>query len=148
MIIEVPDENSIIKWKNGDKDEWKSAEISDLIKVYEGLQGDLISRSALKEEINKKKVVGRFNTLVLIDNMPSVEQEVYMHGEDYDFFIRGYKEGRKAFERPKGEWIQATDEDGIEIYRKILCSRCNKASVERFPFCHWCGADMRKGGKE
>ena len=35
MIIEVPDENSIIKWKNGDKDEWKSAEISDLIKAYE-----------------------------------------------------------------------------------------------------------------
>jgi len=37
--------------------------------------GDLISRSALKEEVNKKRVVGRFNTLVLIDNAPSIEPE-------------------------------------------------------------------------
>lgn len=35
MIIEVPDDNSIVRWKKNDKDEWKSAEISDLIKVYE-----------------------------------------------------------------------------------------------------------------
>jgi len=35
MIIEIPDENSIIKWKNNDKDEWEVAEISDLIKAYE-----------------------------------------------------------------------------------------------------------------
>ena len=35
MIIEIPNENSIVKWKNDDKDEWKVAEISDLIKVYE-----------------------------------------------------------------------------------------------------------------
>lgn len=35
MIIEIPDENSIIKWKYNDKDEWKTAEISELIKAYE-----------------------------------------------------------------------------------------------------------------
>ena len=35
MIIEIPSENSIVKWKNDDKDEWKVAEISDLIKAYE-----------------------------------------------------------------------------------------------------------------
>ena len=35
MIIEIPNENSIVKWKNDDKDEWKVAEISDLIKAYE-----------------------------------------------------------------------------------------------------------------
>ena len=35
MIIEMPNENSIVKWKNNDKEDWKSAEISDLIKVYE-----------------------------------------------------------------------------------------------------------------
>ena len=35
MIIEIPDDNSIIKWKKNDKEDWKSAEISDLIKVYE-----------------------------------------------------------------------------------------------------------------
>ena len=35
MIIEIPDDNSIIKWKYNDKDDWKIAEISDLIKAYE-----------------------------------------------------------------------------------------------------------------
>lgn len=42
MIIEIPNENSIVKWKNDDKDEWKYAEISDLIKAYERPQGDWI----------------------------------------------------------------------------------------------------------
>ena len=35
MIIEIPDDNSIVKWKKNDKDEWKYAEIADLIKAYE-----------------------------------------------------------------------------------------------------------------
>lgn len=42
MIIEIPDENSIVKWKNNEKDEWKVAEISDLIKAYERPQGEWI----------------------------------------------------------------------------------------------------------
>lgn len=33
----------------------------------------LIDADALKEEVNKKKVVGRFNTLLLIDNAPTVD---------------------------------------------------------------------------
>lgn len=35
MIIEIPDDNSIVKWKKHDDDDWKSAEISDLIAAYE-----------------------------------------------------------------------------------------------------------------
>ena len=35
MIIEIPNDNSIVKWKKTDKDEWKVAEISDLINTYE-----------------------------------------------------------------------------------------------------------------
>lgn len=42
MIIGIPDENSIIKWKYKDADEWKIAEISDLIKAYERPQGEWI----------------------------------------------------------------------------------------------------------
>ena len=90
MIVEVPDENSIVKWKNNEKDEWKSAEISDLIKAYE--------------------------------------------------------------ERPQGEWIY---HDKLNAY---FCKDCGilvpftKKEVEdgvRLPnFCHYCGADMRKGGAE
>ena len=40
MIIVMPFDNSIVKWKNDDKDEWKVAEISDLIKAYERPQGE------------------------------------------------------------------------------------------------------------
>ena len=52
MIIEIPDDNSIVKWKKTDKDEWKSAEISDLIKVYEGLQGEFtdLERKAIADK--------------------------------------------------------------------------------------------------
>lgn len=32
----------------------------------------LIDADALKEEINKKQVVGRFNTILLIDSMPTI----------------------------------------------------------------------------
>ena len=45
MIIEIPKENSIIKWKNDEKDEWKVAEISDLIKAYERPQGEWLDYS-------------------------------------------------------------------------------------------------------
>lgn len=39
MIIEIPNDNSIVKWKNNEKEDWKSAEISDLIKAYERPRG-------------------------------------------------------------------------------------------------------------
>lgn len=46
MIIEIPNENSIVKWKMNDKEDWKSAEISDLIKAYEeSSQGEWVNTS-------------------------------------------------------------------------------------------------------
>ena len=75
------------------------------------IKGDLISRSDFKNKFISTISVGRleFEDIInLINNVPSVEQEVYMHGEDYNFFIRGYKEGRKDFEKPQSEWV--TDE--------------------------------------
>lgn len=155
MIIEIPDENSVIKWKNNEKDEWKSAEISDLINAYEERpQGELISRDALKEDFNliaSKSATGEWFSIPIkhikqiIDNATSVEQEVYMHGEDYNFFIRGYKEGRKDFERQKGEWIttRTMTHDG-----NPYCTVCDEENIIRSKFCPNCGADMRKGGKQ
>lgn len=35
MIIEISDDNSIIKWKYKDTGDWTIAEVSDLIKAYE-----------------------------------------------------------------------------------------------------------------
>lgn len=45
MIIEIPDDNSIVKWKKNDKENWKCAEISDLIKAYEERPQDNKSNS-------------------------------------------------------------------------------------------------------
>lgn len=45
MIIEIPDDNSIVRWRYKDykdDEEWKSAEISDLIKAYERPQDEWI----------------------------------------------------------------------------------------------------------
>lgn len=50
MLIEIPNENSIVKWKNADEDEWKVAEISDLIKAYERPQGEWIPIRLLMED--------------------------------------------------------------------------------------------------
>ena len=52
----------------------------------------LIDADALKEAINDKKVVGRFNTIQLIDNAPTVEypdvKEIIdvIHKTIYQFF--------------------------------------------------------------
>ena len=40
--------------------------------------------------------------------------------------------------RPRGEWI--TDERGY------VCSECGALHADDYPFCHMCGADMRKEG--
>ena len=34
MIVEIPDDNSIIKWKYKDTDDWTTTEILDLINAY------------------------------------------------------------------------------------------------------------------
>ena len=41
----------------------------------------LIDADALKEEVNKKKIVGRFNTIMLIDNAPTVKTYCYFCGQ-------------------------------------------------------------------
>lgn len=60
MIIEIPDDNSIVKWKKNDKDEWKSAEISDLIKAYEERPqsewvdfADFVARNVIDEDFEE-----------------------------------------------------------------------------------------------
>ena len=132
--------------------------LKDYKRLLEMPKGDLISREALKEEV-RKHVTGNNldvfvakNIMCLIDNAPTVEQEVYIHGEDYDFFIRGYKEGRKDFERPQGKWILPNIyEDGVSYE----CSNCHiphegyigeEGKPHGYDFCPNCGADMR--GKE
>ena len=130
-------------------------------------KGDLISREALNEHkfvgIKYVQIGGKtlesinkvfqayqqgWNDAIdsIIDNAPTVEQEVYMTGEDYDLYMKGYIQAQKDFER-QGEWIflKANEEqtDGYE------CSVCKMTYHTRVPyfseynFCPNCGAKMK-----
>ena len=57
MIIEIPDDNSIIKWRYKDNEDWKSAEISDLIKAYERppFASITIDEEKMKEYVEQAK---------------------------------------------------------------------------------------------
>lgn len=137
MIVEIPDDNSIVKWKMNDKDEWKSAEISDLINAYEERQqGDLISRSALKEQVKNEVCEVCFDSpderqcspncklctfKQLIDNAQPVEPE------------RITGEWIPLYPRTVGEW-------------EYKCSNCgHRGFMHQHNFCPDCGADMREG---
>ena len=102
----------------------------------------------------EKSSIGEVSIVDIIDNAPTVEQEVYITGEDYNLYMRGYNQARKDFERPQGEWI----DKHITSCGKILqwranvleqkCSVCGRYSlkwVETIPsnYCQNCGADMR-----
>lgn len=71
----------------------------------------LIDADALKEEVNKKNVVGRFNTLVLIDNAPTVE---YTFEEAFQKTV--CKNKLYCPKRPKGEYVRK--EDVIKLLEK------------------------------
>ena len=96
-------------------------------------QGDLISRSALKEEFEKvyplasNEMGGVANKCIydIIDNAPTVE-----------------------LDRKQGEWIVLIDEDNIKTCKCSICGRMEDiVDFNNYPFCH-CGADMRRGGAE
>ena len=105
----------------------------------------LIDANVLKEEVNKKRVVGRFNMLNLIDNAPTVEPEKAKEGELVKAYTKGFDTGVETV-RPQGKWV--VDEDIIFGAKK--CSNCNKGAEwldggGQFlsKFCPNCGADMR-----
>ena len=93
----------------------------------------LIDADALKEEVSKKKVVGRFNTLSLIDAAPTI------------IWCNKTSEGYPLMDlRPKeeGKWI-IHDRENL----KYGCNQCGNLTNINSNFCPNCGADM-KGGAE
>ena len=76
--------------------------------------------------------------------------EIYITGEDYNLYMRGYKAGKKDFEPKQGKWVtvkQDTILGTFEVKNKV-CDQCNHATKYEYPFCPWCGAKMKKGGAE
>ena len=112
----------------------------------------LIDADALKEVIRDNPYLmenlndDNFECILdLIDNAPTVEPETYITGEDYDLYMRGYKQARKDFERPQGEWFIKT---GV-VSNYSACSLCDFADYRHlhFNYCPGCGARMSFGGK-
>lgn len=65
----------------------------------------LIDADKLKEEVNNKRVVGRFNTIQLIDDAPTVYVDEYEKA-----YNNGYHLGfMRAIEIPQGKWIPASE---------------------------------------
>lgn len=113
---------------------------------------DLISRSALKEEFAKHEdrkgyLIGDWEDF--IDNAPPVPLPEFKEG-----YKQAIIDGKTNFYRSQGEWI---NEHWIDIgYKTAVCSCCGERSrliahdtgfgneYEGYPFCPWCGADMRK----
>ena len=93
------------------------------------INNDLISRSALKEDLFIKFGNQLPNGLLNeIDNAPTVK------------------------ERPQGEWVIEKLQHGFEdVYCPYCKARPTRSAYGYYlkdNFCHECGADMRRGGAE
>lgn len=146
LIIDIP--NEVYKTLSELSEKEKINELSYYDRIIangtpyeERTQGDLISREALKHRFAQITYV-RFTA-----DMGQGGFEMFSEKEIEDIIDKAPSvEIATRLQQTQGEWIQAKDEDGIEIYRKNLCSRCNKASVEKYSFCPNCGVKMQKGG--
>ena len=100
------------------------------------MNNDLISRSALKEDLRENHYFGMFTEDIcnIIDNAPTVEVTDYDTG-----YQDGLEDGLNDI-RPQGEWIF--------VSRNCWkCPYCQELTNEGKNFCPNCGAKM-KGGAE
>ena len=77
----------------------------------------LIDSDALKEEVNKKKVVGRFNTILLIDNAPTVvrtDRPVVILYDQAIYITQGHIDAMIEYER------KVKEKEFIENFMKGL----------------------------
>ena len=167
QIIDIPDELFSIFKKHGIMafdyfNEYDKDQIA--IAITHGTpynpSGDLISREALKEQINATDFdFGdyydnteeiRKRVCEVIDNAPPVPQvTVFAENADEKAIEDMKAELQNAIEsRPQGEWINEHYDGGFWYH---TCNKCKSeleiTSTENF--CRNCGADMRpKGGAE
>lgn len=118
-------------------------------------KGDLISRSALKAELEVYRHTRNYksdedeaqnclldNILEDIDNAPTVENDIEVATKDA--YEHGYADGwKERFGEPdgrqKGEWIDRMADKGY-----VECPFCHKQITGGdLNFCVKCGADMR-----
>ena len=111
------------------------------------MNNDLISRSALKEEIVKlcKRINANNGITVptlaftrIIDNAPTVEEKSYAMG-----YQDGAEDGLDGI-IPQGEWITII---GYANVRAFICDKCNGFNDLPTNYCPNCGASMKLGKK-
>ena len=113
------------------------------------MNNDLISREALKKEVEKNMDMQDLYLPVhffdIIDNAPTVNIKDQIAGAYNEGYMCGNKEAEKA--RPQGEWYYSIDK-GWE------CNQCHEIVKDMptcmrkalYNFCPNCGAELRKGG--
>ena len=95
-------------------------------------------KKALDEQMNFEENC-RDSVFDIIDDAPTVEQNWKFY---YD---HGYKQAERDLKRPQGEW--EFDSEYTEFgnpYGTYKCSCCGGHSSDKYPYCFWCGAEMRK----
>ena len=94
----------------------------------------LIDADALKKAVNDKRVVGRFNTIMLIDEAPTLPNE----------YMRGFEAAKREYKRPHGKWISNCE----AYYDGLNCSVCGEMLPHSdeyeytTKYCPHCGAKM------
>lgn len=103
------------------------------------MSNDLISREAVKRAFENTVCIEPMPyafVKLIIDNAPSVQLPDFKEG-----YKQAILDGKTNFSRPQGEWI--AHEDGYNV-----CPYCNNKTAFSYPFCPYCGADMRKEGAQ
>lgn len=112
----------------------------------------LIDADALIEALNNKKVVGRFNTIKLINEALTIE--VRTQYDTIDPYIPqagrvvpDTLQGWRYEKRPIGKWIEEYSEVGAMgiKYAWLKCNQCGWSHSLLIPrnYCPKCGAKMK-----
>lgn len=111
------------------------------------MNNDLISRSALKEDLRQYFTKGEalYQILTIIDNAPTVAYPFEKFRTLFCGTCQAYM--RIEPERPQGEWIIVDDTEKF-IAKCSVCGRIEDSRmIKDYPFCH-CGAYMRGNNNE
>lgn len=61
-----------------------------------------------------------------------------MHRVVYEAYDKGYAQGRKDFERTRGDWLPLV----TNKYTQFACSNCLNKTIAKYLFCPNCGSPM------
>lgn len=78
----------------------------------------------------------------------------YIHGGDEFYDEQRHEAIKTAIQaleaRPKGKWmtVKLDTELGTFEVKNKQCNKCGHSTKYEYPFCPWCGADMKGGAEE